>query len=499
MAKSRKSMIPMPLGTENKHKHGGTEMKRRIIAALIALLLLSLALMSLSLADIGTKWTVPDGYNEHDYNKVAAFLEIEDESGVKNGEKLNGSDYDPNDPETWGTCMGYDEDWNYGPVPCFAWTQEGDELRLRRIYSAASDLYGFADFSDCTSLLNIELDANRLTGLILSGCVALDSVVCSNNDLAELDVSGCTVLRSLWVQFNELNEIGELPQSLRFLMCGNNNISELDMSNTPLMTVLDCSENPNLTSINVANCSGLQILSGWQCDLTELDLSNCSGITSLQVHQNNITELDVTNCPNLIDLYCFNNNISELDVTNCPELALLWCSNNNIETLDLQNCSKLLTLNCSGNELDAVDLSGNPNLPLELVQAEGSGTVAYYFDVICGTNNALVYAAPSSGSEFAGWYNEAGELISEQEVFDFNGIIETETVLIARFDGGAALPGDVDGDSEVDAFDAMLVLRSAMGLIDLMDEQLAAADMNGDGNATAGDAIIILRTAMGLI
>ncbi len=59
--------------------------------------------------------------------------------------------------------------------------------------------------------------------------------------------------------------------------------------------------------------------------------------------------------------------------------------------------------------------------------------------------------------------------------------------------------GDLDNDGAVDAGDAMLVLKSAVGLIALSEAQKAVADVNGDGEIDAGDAVLILRYDAGLI
>lgn len=53
--------------------------------------------------------------------------------------------------------------------------------------------------------------------------------------------------------------------------------------------------------------------------------------------------------------------------------------------------------------------------------------------------------------------------------------------------------GDVNGDGYIDSADAMLCLRSAVGLTELTAEQKSAADVNKDGFVDAGDAIRILR------
>ena len=60
------------------------------------------------------------------------------------------------------------------------------------------------------------------------------------------------------------------------------------------------------------------------------------------------------------------------------------------------------------------------------------------------------------------------------------------------------IPGDVDQNGHVEAADALLALRHALGIIELTPEQLEFADVNG-GGCTAEDALIILRYAMGII
>ena len=59
--------------------------------------------------------------------------------------------------------------------------------------------------------------------------------------------------------------------------------------------------------------------------------------------------------------------------------------------------------------------------------------------------------------------------------------------------------GDVNNDGVIDSADAMMVLRSSVGLIAMSQAQKAVADVNGDGSIDAGDAILILRYDAGLI
>ena len=57
--------------------------------------------------------------------------------------------------------------------------------------------------------------------------------------------------------------------------------------------------------------------------------------------------------------------------------------------------------------------------------------------------------------------------------------------------------GDLDGDEEVNAKDALLVLKAAVGKIELTEDQFTAADVTADGDVNARDALDILKYAVG--
>ena len=58
--------------------------------------------------------------------------------------------------------------------------------------------------------------------------------------------------------------------------------------------------------------------------------------------------------------------------------------------------------------------------------------------------------------------------------------------------------GDVNGDGNITAVDARLVLQSVAGLKELTAKEQEAADVNGDGNVSAVDARAILQVVAGL-
>ena len=61
-------------------------------------------------------------------------------------------------------------------------------------------------------------------------------------------------------------------------------------------------------------------------------------------------------------------------------------------------------------------------------------------------------------------------------------------------DGG---DGDVNRDGVVNASDALLVLKAAVGKAVLTDSETVSGDMNRDGRLDATDALAILKKAVG--
>ena len=58
--------------------------------------------------------------------------------------------------------------------------------------------------------------------------------------------------------------------------------------------------------------------------------------------------------------------------------------------------------------------------------------------------------------------------------------------------------GDINMDGKVDLTDALLSLKAALGIIELDDEQAAAADVNGDNSVDLTDTVMILKIALGI-
>ena len=268
------------------------------IAVLITAALLLVCMTPLAVFADNTRYPTPGGYNDNDYQKLVTFLELEDESGVRNGEKIS-ENYDPQDPTTWeGTT------WENG--------------NIFQIDFYDRNLIGKLDVSNCTELVELDCSYNQLTELDISNNTAMWYLDCGDNQLTELDVSNNTALVEL--------------------ACYDNQLTELDISNNTAMWYLDCGDN----------------------QLTELDVSNNTALVYLNCGYNQLTELDISNNTALEHLVCDNNQLTELDISNNTAMWILSCRNNQLTSLNLESSYSLSFLadrvEAEGNGFIAVNL-----------------------------------------------------------------------------------------------------------------------------------------------
>ena len=363
-------------------------MKKRI-AALITAALLSVCMMPLS--------SLADGYNENDYQKLVTFLELVDENGARNGEKLSES-YDPLDPATWeGTT------WENGRIK---------EIDFER-YAYNEKCVGKLDVSDCTMLEWLYCGGNQLTSLDVSNNTALEVLDCISNQLTSLDVSSNT--------------------SLGGLDCGSNQLEALNVSNCTALTYLSCASN-QLTELDVSNCTALKDLYCYSNQLTTLDVSNNRALEELDCYYNQLTSLNVSGCTALAYLDCGSNQLEALNVSGCTALTELYCGDNQLTELDVSNNTALVWLDCRNNQLTSLNLEANNSIAVDRVGTVGDG----FIGANLSEPSWFVYAEPKSGSTFVGWYDENNVLLSDEANFDISDI--ESKVFIAKFEEGSTDP-----------------------------------------------------------
>lgn len=451
--------------------------KLKVIAAVLLVLIMFISAMPMQLAAEAmtpptTRYATPDGYNDHDYQKMVAFFEQTDENGVRNGEKLS-ENYDPTDPGTWWEADGSEIG--------VEWTVDDDEYRICeiRIGSSSLGMMGNLDVSGCTGLDRLDCSENQLTEINVSGCTALTDIDCSNNKLTELNVSTNTELYTLRCYGNQLTELDVSENTWLYeLYCFGNELVRIDISGCTDLDGLDCSEN----------------------QLTELDLSGNTFLRWLYCSGNRITELDLTANSELEALRCSENQLTAIDVSANTSLTELHCSGNQLTELDLSENTSVYRLECEDNYITFLDLTNN-RIDIDTVSAEGPGFIGVKTVIPGEYLVPAISAVPAPGSTFCGWYATDGTLISTEAEL----VIDREECyypydFIARFT--ASTPGgigDVDGDGVVRVSDAVLIMRCALGLIEFTPEQILCGDVDGDGVIKIADAVMVVRIALGLV
>ena len=451
--------------------------KLKVIAAILLVLIMFISAMPMQLAAEAmtpptTRYATPDGYNDHDYQKMVAFFEQTDENGVRNGEKLS-ENYDPTDPGTWWEADGSEIG--------VEWTVDDDEYRICeiRIGSSSLGMMGNLDVSGCTGLDRLDCSENQLTEINVSGCTALTDIDCSNNKLTELNVSTNTELYTLRCYGNQLTELDVSENTWLYeLYCFGNELVRIDISGCTDLDGLDCSEN----------------------QLTELDLSGNTSLRWLYCSGNRITELDLNANSELEALRCSENQLTAIDVSANTALTELHCSGNQLTELDLSENTSVYRLECENNYITFLDLTNNP-IAIKTVSAEGPGFIGVKTVIHGEYLVPAISAVPAPGSTFCGWYATDGTLISTEAEL----VIDREECyypyhFIARFT--ASTPGgigDVDGDGVVRVSDAVLIMRCALGLIEFTPEQILCGDVDGDGVIKIADAVMVIRIALGLV
>lgn len=172
-------------------------------------------------------------------------------------------------------------------------------------------------------------------------------------------------------------------KNLTTLQCNGPFLKTIDVSKNTELLSLNCAETLNLTTLNVRNCTKLQTLDCYSCQLTDLDLStnrlldtlSCQNnqlqvlnvannlmLTRLSCNRNQLTALDVSNCPVLDSLSCWDNQLSELNITGNRSLRHLSCQNNQLEEIDVSRNPSLWRFSCQNNQLKTLDVSQNKSL-----------------------------------------------------------------------------------------------------------------------------------------
>ena len=88
------------------------------------------------------------------------------------------------------------------------------------------------------------------------------------------------------------------------------------------------------------------------------------------------------------------------------------------------------------------------------------------------------------------------------EVVEFMGTGTNNSLPFETVNGAITVhyrQGDISMNGSLDVTDALMIMRYAVGLLELTPEQIALADVSGDGAVNTIDALVLLRMVLGLI
>ncbi len=123
---------------------------------------------------------------------------------------------------------------------------------------------------------------------------------------------------------------------------------------------------------------------------------------------------------------------------------------------------------------------------IETAKAEAAKTDMYTEDSIAALEDAIDAAQAVVDDAEATQEDVDAQLTALQAAID-----ELEEITVTP----EPELGDVNGDGQITAMDALLALQAATGKLNLTDEQKAAANVNGDEAVTAEDALVLLQYA----
>lgn len=122
-------------------------------------------------------------------------------------------------------------------------------------------------------------------------------------------------------------------------------------------------------------------------------------------------------------------NISKLNLSRGEDLTELYAQNNMLEELDISASKNLEILECDGNLLRYIKAcapGGDGRFPLDMEAGKGG-----YISLKLAPGVQQYKAEPENGFVFDGWYDELGDRISKEAVW--NDTYGASRVIVAWF------------------------------------------------------------------
>ena len=226
------------------------------------------------------------------------------------------------------------------------------------IYEDIASLEGIKLF---TSLQSIKIEAKKLTAIDLSGHTSLQYLECYDSseegELRSINLANCTALQELHIGLE-----GSWDDNDNYIA---HPLTTINFSGCSSLERFVCYRADNLTELLLDGCTSLQEMHLYGGRISTLDLSGFTSLQTLSVENDDeerrgaLTTLNVSGCTSLQELFCYGNQLTTLDVSGCTALENLYCYMNKLTALDVSGCPALSDLDCGDNMLTTLDVSQN--------------------------------------------------------------------------------------------------------------------------------------------
>lgn len=243
------------------------------------------------------------------------------------------------------------------------WAEELDFCSINGILISMSDLrLGYLP-----KMKNLDLGGfTNTTELDLSSSCpnVTDINIGELPDLERLDISRCKNLRRAWIsgmpKVVSLN-FGGYPALTEFY-CQSTGLTSLTLKEAPLLDMLYCGYNPQLSAIEFNDVTSVTALLIQSCAFTSLDfLDKLPLLSSLNCSNNKLTELDISRYP-VSSLNCSGNSITHLSIPTRRNFYRLECHSNQLKAEELRNLFDALPVSVSAKSQNYISYYDNPGV-----------------------------------------------------------------------------------------------------------------------------------------
>ncbi|WP_136668009.1 T9SS type A sorting domain-containing protein [Flavobacterium sp. H122] len=225
-------------------------------------------------------------------------------------------------------------------------------LKLKTLIAKHCDLvYGDLLIDNMKSLEYIDIWANRMNNINLTGLTNLKVLKCLGNELVNLDVRALTNLEEIDCYSNALISLRvDGLIKLKKLICHYNNLSSIDLTGLDNLEVLNIRNN-NFSNISILHLNKIIEFIADKNNFTSMDLHGLTTLKSVSLTENSLNNIDLSNTINLENLYCQNNQLGDINLTGLSNLKNLNVDYNKLTTLDIRGLSFLNSVNCKFNTI----------------------------------------------------------------------------------------------------------------------------------------------------